>query len=287
MPADDVPPSDLIPHEAAIAEAMASQHRWRRYGRFFLAALGSIPWVGGVIAATAALQAETEQGRVNELLKEWVSSHQRMIEELQATVAEITRRLDDLGPEAQARAESDAYLVLVRKGFKAWDSADTPHKRQLLVNLLTNAAGTSLCPDDLVRLFIEWIDHYHEAHFKVIAEIYKNRGCTRADIWANIYGARVRETSAEADLFKLLIRDLSTGSVIRQHRPTDGAGNYLPKPRKRAGPGQSGQPLKSAFDNEEPYELTQLGEQFVHYAMNDVVKRIECTTRAPEPGPAS
>ena len=153
------------------------------------------------------------------------------------------------------------------------------------MNLLTNAAGTSLCPDDLVRLFIDWLDHYHEAHFKVIAEIYKNRGCTRADIWANVYGRRVAETSAEADLFKLLIRDLSTGSVIRQHRPTDGYGNYLPKPKKpRTGRARA---IKSAFDDEEPYELTQLGEQFVHYAMNDVVKRIGAGEKARSPGPES
>lgn len=280
MTDEDHEGGELVPHDAALDAAMGSQNRWRRYGRFFMAALGSIPWIGGVIAASAALQAETDQGRANDLLRKWVKSHEKLIDELQETVAEITQRLDDLGPEAQQRAESEPYLVLVRKGFKAWDAADTPQKRRLLVNLLTNAAGTSLCPDDLVRLFIEWIDHYHEAHFKVIAEIYRNKGCTRADIWRSIHGERVRETSAEADLFKLLIRDLSTGSVIRQHRPTDGAGNYLAKGRrKKAGQARV---LKSAFDDEEPYELTQLGEQFVHYSMNDVVKRIESPGASPE-----
>jgi len=32
--------------------------------------------------------------------------------------------------------------------------------------------------------------------------------------------------------------------------------------------------MKSAFDDEEPYVLTELGSQFVHYTMNEVVKRI-------------
>jgi hypothetical protein len=36
--------------------------------------------------------------------------------------------------------------------------------------------------------------------------------------------------------------------------------------------------MKSAFDDEEPYELTELGKQFVHYVFSDLVKRIENTT---------
>jgi hypothetical protein len=32
--------------------------------------------------------------------------------------------------------------------------------------------------------------------------------------------------------------------------------------------------MKSAFDDEEPYELTELGKQFVHYVFSEVVQRI-------------
>jgi hypothetical protein len=32
--------------------------------------------------------------------------------------------------------------------------------------------------------------------------------------------------------------------------------------------------MKSAFDDSEQYELTELGRQFVHYTMNEVVPRI-------------
>jgi predicted transcriptional regulator len=32
--------------------------------------------------------------------------------------------------------------------------------------------------------------------------------------------------------------------------------------------------MKSAFDNEEQYELTELGKQFVHYTMTDVAPQL-------------
>ena len=38
-----------------------------RIKRFVLSALSSIPWVGGVLSASAAYQAEKEQGKINEL----------------------------------------------------------------------------------------------------------------------------------------------------------------------------------------------------------------------------
>jgi hypothetical protein len=33
--------------------------------------------------------------------------------------------------------------------------------------------------------------------------------------------------------------------------------------------------MESAFEETKPYVLTELGRQFVHYTMNEVVKRIE------------
>lgn len=81
----------------------------------------------------------------------------------------------------------------------------------------------------------------------------------------------MREDSTDADLFRLLFRDLSTGGIIRQHRETDYAGNFIRKAPQRHS-AQSGMPnaMKSAFDDEDGYELTQLGQQFVHYAMTDL-----------------
>lgn len=106
----------------------------------------------------------------------------------------------------------------------------------------------------------------------VIREIDKNTGATRADIWLSIHGEFAREDSAEADLFKLLIRDLSMGSVIRQHRETNYHGEFIKKtPARHSGSST----MKSAFDDGEQYELTELGKQFVHYVFTDIVPKIE------------
>src|SRR5690606_31050104 len=121
-----------------------------------------------------------------------------------------------------------------------------------------------------------WINLYTDFHFEVVGEIYRSPGISRGGIWDNLEKPQVREDSAEADLFKMLIRDLTLGSVIRQHRPTDYAGNFLRKqPARRSAPGQAPRTAKSAFDEIEPYELTDLGKQFVHYAMNEITAKIE------------
>ena len=42
--------------------------------------------------------------------------------------------------------------------------------------------------------------------------------------------------------------------------------------------------MASAFDDEEEYELTELGKQLVHYTMNEIVPRIAASStekRAP------
>lgn len=124
-----------------------------------------------------------------------------------------------------------------------------------------------------MRLFIAWIDQYHETHFLVIKEIYRQPGSTRAQIWDRIRGARPREDSADADLFRYLIRDLSTGGVIRQDRETDGLGNFYKKERAPSREGSS-RVMESAFEGTKPYVLTALGKQFVHYVMEDVVPQI-------------
>jgi hypothetical protein len=129
--------------------------------------------------------------------------------------------------------------------------------------------------DDVIRLFIEWIGKYSDAHFKVVGCVYNNSGITRCQIWQKLHGQPVREDSAEADLFKVIIRDLSMGNIIRQHREVDYRGNFLPKPKKPRG---SSSGYKSAFDDEEKYELTGLGKQFVHYTMNEIVPKITGTS---------
>jgi hypothetical protein len=89
-----------------------------------------------------------------------------------------------------------------------------------------------------------------------------------------------REDSSEADLFRYLIRDLSTGGVIRQERETDGFGNFLKKERTARSSYGATNVMESSFEDTKPYVLTALGKQFVHYVMDDVVPQIGGTSSA-------
>jgi len=237
------------------------------------AALSSIPWVGGFLAASFAYREESEQLAANSLLRQWLEEHKERMKKLAEDLAALTARLDSFGDEVVERLETENYLALVRKGFRIWDQADTDQKRNYIGKLLANAGGKKLCDDDLIRLFLDWLERYHEAHFQVIREVYQNPGSTRYEIWQRIHGQFPADNSSQADLFRMLIDDLSRGRIIRQHRDVTSDGQFLKKSRNRS---NSGSPtMKSAFDDQEPYELTELGKQFVHYVFSEVVKRIE------------
>jgi len=261
-----------IPDGAEIARQI-NKNRKNKYKRFALAALGSVPWIGGIISGLGAMGGENEQGTINELQVQWIEEYQKKLLELCEMLDDVCARFDELGEVIDERIQSSEYISMVKKAFRLWDNAETDEKKKYIKNLLTNAAAVSLCPDDLIRLFMDWIETYHEAHFKVIRVIYQNPGTGRGDIWDQVSKERPREDSADADLYKLLIRDLSTGGVIRQARQTDYQGNFLLKRQHKVK--SSSRIAKSAFDNSEPYVLTELGKQFVHYTMNEVVKRIE------------
>jgi hypothetical protein len=237
-----------------------------------LAALGSIPWVGGFMAAIASIKEDESQSGKDNLQRQWLEEHAKKIKELADTLSAMLQRLDSFGEEVKQRLESDEYLDLIRAGFRKWDEASTSEKKRLIANLLTNSGASRLTSDDVIRLFLDWIEMYHEIHFAVIREVYRNPGVTRHTIWKTIHGVFPREDSAEADLFRMLIRDLSMGGVTRQHRETTYAGEFVAK-RPQRGTRGSGV-LKSAFDTDEPYELTDLGRQFVHYTMEEVVPRV-------------
>jgi hypothetical protein len=263
--------------KAQIEKASPSRRK-RIYDAIALAALSSIPWIGGVFAVGMTYKIREDDVARDSLIEEWLREHQDKLLLLRQTLEEMVNRLEGLGDEIDERIQSREYLALLRQAFREWDEADTEQKRRLLVQLITNAAGTRICSDDILRLFLDWIDTYHEAHFAVIREVYKNQGPTRYDIWVAVYGEPVpRDDSAEADLYKMLIRDLSTGSVIRQPRETDLMGRFRKKtnPRRTA----SGT-LESAFEDTKPYVLTELGKQFVHYAMTELVARLGGDGRA-------
>ena len=238
---------------------------------------GALPFAGGVLSAVAGAWSEGEQDKANRFFAHWVQMLKDELREKEDTILEIMARLDLQDEEISRRVESAEFQSLVRKTFREWSGAESRDKRVYIRNILANAASTSLSSDDVVRMYIDWINHFSEMHFLVIGAIYNSDGITRGAVWEKIGRARVREDSADADLFKLLFRDLSMGSVIRQHRQTDYHGNFVKKTPKPASRSSDHKTMVSAFDKVEGYELTELGKQFVHYAMTDLPRRIEFT----------
>lgn len=240
--------------------------------KLIVAALGSIPWIGILVNAAASTKSEEENKHQNYLLTLWVKEHRRRLMMLGKTLQEVQSRFENFGDEINERIQSEAYLALVRKAFRAWDQSDTEEKRQMLSSVVINSGSTRACPDDVIRLFIDWTELYNEVHFAVIREIFHNPGATRFEIWSAIYGDLPREDSEEADLFKFLIRDLSTGGVIRQERDVNSLGQFVRKrPMRRRGTPTT---LESAFEDTKPYVLTQLGRKFVHYTMNEAITQL-------------
>ena len=246
-----------------------------KIGRGALQALGgAIPFIGGLLSAAANYWSEYEQEQVNSFLRSWLGMLEDELREKQTVIGEIIVRLDMHDDEIKARVRSEEYQTLLRRVFRNWAGVESAKKQEYIRNILTNAASVRVVSDDVLMLFIEWLQKYSEFHFAIIADIYHHSGTTRASIWNRLGKGHVREDSADADLFKVLIRDLSTGAVIRQHRETDYAGNFVPKQRSKSRSSAS-RALKSAFDDSEQYELTALGRQFVHYAMTETSVKIE------------
>lgn len=258
-------------------EPQGGQRRGKWVRGALSAAGGAIPFAGGLLSAAVGVWSEAEQEAAMEALRSWVKMLQDELKEKQRTILEIMARLDMHNEEIAKRVKSSEYQSLLKQSFRNWAGTESRKKQEYIRNILTNAASTSIVSDEVVRLFVSWLQEYSELHFAVIAELYKQPGATRGQIWAALGKRGVREDSAEADLFRLLVRDLSTGGIIRQHRETDYEGNFLAK-RNHAPRGASRnapRAMRSAFDDGEQYELTALGTQFVHYAMNEVTIKIQ------------
>lgn len=259
--------------KAELAETVQSK-RERIFMMIIGAALATIPWIGGFLSAATSFKASEDQVKNNHLYERWFAEHEKKIKELYNTLQNVLGRLNTFPDEINARLESEEYLNIVRKAFRIWDNSDTQEKKEIIRKLVTNAGAYELVDDDLIRLFLDWINTYHEVHFAIIKSVFQNEGITRHEMWQQINGKQVREDSMEADIFKRLIRDLNLGGVIRQHRLKDYEGNFLKKhqSKKKTFPSNI---MKSAFDDNENYELTELGKKFVHYTMNELVSRIQ------------
>jgi hypothetical protein len=177
------------------------------------AAGGAIPFVGGAFSAASGAWSEKEQEKVNSFFEHWLKMLQDEMAEKAQTILEIMARLDMNDEKTAERVASPEYQSLLRKAFRDCAGAESEKKRTFIRNILAHAADKNITPDDVVRIFLQWLTMYSELYFSVIASIYNDSGVTRARIWEKVGKEEVREDSAEADLFKLLILDLSTGSI--------------------------------------------------------------------------
>lgn len=236
----------------------------------------AVPFAGGLFSAAAGAWSENEQERVNKFFRQWIKMLEDEIREKERTILEIMSRLDIHDEEIAKRLESKEYQSLLKKTFREWSGAESEEKRGYIRNILANAAASNLTSDDVVRLFIDWLKNYSELHFHVIGAIYNSGGISRGEVWTKIGKGQVREDSAEADLYRLLFHDLSTGRIIRQHRQKTYDGRFIKETPVKRGEGYvPSSEMTSAFDDEKKYELTDLGQQFVHYAMTDLPLKIE------------
>jgi len=269
---DNKPDKDQIKKD--FEEALNSG-KGPKIARFALAILsGAIPYAGGIIGGIGGAWSEKKNERFQQILRAWLKLQEDEMKEIAQTLAEVMIRLNQGDESIRQRLESPEYHKIIKKCFRDWSAAESEVKRVLIRNLLVNAASPGITSDDVIRMFVEWIDRYSELHFHVIKAVYNNSGITRGEIWDQVHGADAAENSAEADLFKIIIHDLSVGHIIRQHREVDHSGKFVPQAPRRRPKGSGPRSYTSAFDDEKQYELTGLGQQFVHYTMNEVVIRL-------------
>jgi hypothetical protein len=250
-----------------IKESMPKSSKKAKIIRGALQTGSSIPVAGGALSAAASAWSENDQENVNNFFERWIKMIEEEIMEQQKTIIEVAQRIDLQDEKIAKRTNSAEYQSILKKTFREWSAAESEEKRVYIRNILANAASSEISSDDVIKLFISWLSIYSEFHFQVIASIYKNQanGISRRDIWNELRKNTVSEESADADLYKLLIRDLSTGGIIRQKDSS----------RRPSGSGKV-----SAFDDYKKYVLTELGKQFVHYAMTDLPLKIESKSSA-------
>src|SRR5438094_484172 len=121
--------SDIVPSdENALVERLRTElaksepsRRRRIIEKFIMAVLGSIPWVGGFQRAAADYKAEEGALRKDSLQTKWLEEHHAKLLALKETLVEIQRRFEALGSVIDERIQSQEYLGIVRKAFRAWD----------------------------------------------------------------------------------------------------------------------------------------------------------------------
>lgn len=263
----------LSQKEQAVLEQITGGN-WKKYGRVAMAAMGGVPWIGSILSAAATLSAENEQGKTNHLLYLWVREHEDKLRQLISDMQLVFARLESFGDEIKERIESPEYLNLVRKTFRTWNEADSMEKRDMLRKVITNAGGSAIVGDDILRLFIELVGKFNELHFRIIRDVYTNPEITSYELGINLFGEIPPDNSAKADLFKLLMHDLNMSDLVRLPRDSDSTGKYVRATREKK-PSNPSRYLKTPFDPNKKQVLTELGKEFVHYVMTELALQIE------------
>lgn len=235
---------------------------------------GAIPYVGGIASAISSEWQRREQEEWREVVEEWMRLREDEAREISTTLQEVLERLNPNDEATRERMKSAEYHSILRRCFRNWAGAESEEKRTILRNILTNAAGSQIANDDQVKLFTDWVGKYSEVHFKVVGSLYSRQAATRGEIWNDIHGGEVREDSADADMFKWVIHELTVGHIIRQERATDSEGRFLKQPRRGGRRRTALETMMSAVDDTKVYVLTELGKQFVHYGMTETVKKV-------------
>lgn len=107
---DDVPAmgsmADIARIRTELTQSQPSRKR-RIVERFLLAAIGSIPWIGGFLSAAAAIPGDEKHHRSDSLRTLWLEAHQEKIGLLGDTLSEIETRFEKLGPDVEERIQRE------------------------------------------------------------------------------------------------------------------------------------------------------------------------------------
>src|SRR5438309_12072971 len=110
-----VPRDYVVESIKAEIELSSPSRRQRIFEAIALAALGSIPWVGGVIAAASVAAGKYRDGEAavekEGLLREWLQQHQEKMQKLRATVEELITRDEASGRAGESRIAAEQKLT--------------------------------------------------------------------------------------------------------------------------------------------------------------------------------
>ena len=97
------------------------------------------------------------------LFTAWLKLQEDELWEICITIFEVIARFDQDDEEVRKRVESPEYLRLVKKCFRECSAAESKKRRWLIRNirnLLSKAAATKICTDNVVSMFIRSIEPF-------------------------------------------------------------------------------------------------------------------------------